>query len=411
MRPALFPPTRRFMVKLAGQVFDEWTRVEVSRDLEDMAGKFSLELRDSARSWASWPFATLAGMARLVEVGLEIEILLDGRSILQGWVNTVAPSASEGQVSVTIDGCDKTADLCDCAASVDGPFEHYGLTIDKVAEQIVKPYGLKIKVEADVGKAFPRYALDVAETGLSAIEKGARQRGLLLTSDGRDGLVLTQSGRQRSSGKIVFPGNAFESSGNFTMEGRHSEVHVKGQAERAGGRRRPAPRLDVRKAPTIPQPDELVKWLGQQLGHEAGGTAVYGKAVDAVMKRYRPLVAMGRTQLSEEGARTQAEWMGRTSRGRCEGLDYSVKDYYATEGQLWRPNELVSVEDSFQNVFRDMLIAGVAYGYDDQSGACTRLRISGPDAYDMAPEGGRRKNSKSKKTGPLDGNAEPLTRD
>lgn len=411
----LLGPTRRWSVKLEGRVFDEWTRVEVSRDLEDLAGKFTLELRDAARGWASWPFATLAGMTRLVEAGLEIEISLDGRPLLSGWVNKLSPHAAEGQVSVTISGCDKTADLCDCAANVDGPSEYYGLTIDKVAQKICTPYGLKATAEAEVGRPFDRYAIDVGETALSAIEKGARQRGLLVTSDGRDGVVLTQSGTRRGA-DLIFPGNVIESGGEFKADGRWSEYHVKGQAERAGGRRRKAPRLSAKRAPAVPTPAEHAKWLKQQQAHEAGGTAVYGRAKeDGATKRHRPLVVMGRTQLTDEGASTQADWMARTARGRCESLDYVVLDYYGPDERLWLPNTLASVEDRYQQVFREMLIAGVSYTYDEQDGSRTHLRLSGPDAYDTKDVCGHRKNKAGAKkgskgsSGGLDGTAAPLT--
>ncbi|MFG1466754.1 Mu P family protein [Xanthobacter sp. DSM 24535] len=394
--------TRPVTLLMAGMRFEEWSRVEVARDLQDIAGKFRLELRDSARSWRTFPFATLADMKGEVELGLEATILLDGEQVLSGWVDDLAPHASEGQVSVSISGQDKTGDLSDCAATVDGPAEYFGKTIDTVAGEILKPYGLKVRAEADVGDPFDRFAIDVGETALSAIEKGARQRGLLVTSDGMDTLLLTQSGGKRAPGDLIFPGNIVESGGHFSLRGRHSAYHVKGQAERAGGRRRKTVHLDGHAEPLT---GEQGDWQAQQGPHEKAGVTIKGQADDAAMKRrHRPLVAMGRTQLTPKGAQDQAEWMRRTARGRSEELTYQVRGF-RHNGRLWRPNELGMVQDAFQGVYREMLIAGVAYQYDDE-GAATHLRVTGPEAYDMQDEGTRRKNHKSQQ--PLDRHAEPL---
>lgn len=392
---------RRWTVLIGGQVFTEWTKVQVSRDLQDLAGKFELEIRDAARSWSSFPFATLASMAPMVDAGLHVEIQLDGNSILEGWVNKITPRAAEGQVSVRIFGSDKTADLRDCAATVNGPFEFYDVTLDQVARAIAKPFGLKIKIEADVGAKFPRFAIDVGETALSAIEKGARQRGLLVTSDGRDGLILTQSGLTRAGDRgLFFPGNVMESSGTFTVDDKWSEIHVKAQCEKASGRRRDKAHLSPKTAPSKPQPQDLATWIAQQAAHEAGGTAVYGAASDAAGTRYRPLVSMGRTQLDAAGAQKQAEWMNRTQRGRSESLEYTVKDYYASDDQLWRPNALVAVQDRFQQVFRDMVVAGAEFNFSEKGGATTRLRLTGPEAYDTAAVGNRRNNKSSTPAAP-----------
>lgn len=408
--------TGRVRLTLGGATFAEWTKVEITRNLDEMSASFSLELRDAARSIAAWPFATLAAMASKVTAGLKAEIAIDGEVILKGWADSIQTHAAEGQVSVSVSGSDKTRDLVDCAATVKGPAEHRAKKIDAVAKEIVKPYGLKVRAEVDVGDAFDRYAIDVGETALSAIEKGARQRGLLVTSDGIDSLVLTQSGKKRAPAPILFPGNAVEASGEFSVEGRHSEYHVKGQAERAGGKRKTTARLSVSGTPgdTIDS-----SWIDEQTTRESSGVTIHGSQSDADMaERYRPLVSMGRTQLTAAGAQRQAEWMERTARAKSEKVEYSVRDWRAGESAaLWRPNQLVAVEDAYNGIFRDMLIAGVVFSYSSE-GAVTRLSCTGPESYDTEPVGTRRTNHKSAKgskgatgakgEGALDSTAEAL---
>ncbi|QIB34742.1 Mu P family protein [Ancylobacter pratisalsi] len=358
--------------------------------MQDMTGVFRFELRDALSSANTLIFATLAGYKDRVRLGVTAEIKLDGETIMKGWVDTVAPHLRDGEASVSISGSDKARDLIDGAATVDGPSEYRGKTVDAIIGEIVKPYGLSVRAEVDVGAQLDRFTIDGGETAMSAIEKALRQRGILATSDGVDTIVLTRTGAKRAPAPLVLPGNVVSSSGEFTIEGRHSEYRVKGQAEKAAGKRRSTLRLDATAAPLDSDPAD---WIADQEATEGAGVEIEGKAVDPEMKRYRPLVTLGRTQLTAEGAQTQAEWMARTARGSSERLEYEVKDYRAGDEQrLWRVNELVPVDDRFQGVNRDMLIAGVVMVYSQDDGGLTRLRVTSPEAYDTEPEGARRSN-------------------
>jgi len=124
------------------------------------------------------------------------------------------------------------------------------------------------------------------------------------------------------------------------------------------------------------------------------------------------MVTLGRTQLTAEGAQKQAEWMERTAKGRSEELRHKVKGYHDEDGKLWRPNTMAAVSDAYQDVERDMLIAGTVYRYSEDDGEVTELRITSPDTYDTEPVAGRRANrtkaKKSGSSGPLDSTANPL---
>lgn len=404
--------TRRVALHFAGQVFDEWTRIEIIRSLDDISGSFSLELRDPERSISTWPFATLASLARRIDLWSEVKLTIDGETVLIGWMDEIDPVAAEGQASVSCSGRDKTGDLVDCAATVDGPAEFRNVTVLEAAKRICKPFGISVRADTDVGEPFDRVAIDPGETAMSAIEKLTRQRALIITSDGVGGLLLTTSGKTRAVGTLTFPGNVFESSGAFSARDRHSEYIVKGQAEKAAGARSKTATLDATAEPLTSDQSEAI---GRQGAREEKGVSIVGRAKDSEVTRYRPLVSLGRTQLTAKGAQKQADWMMRTARARGENLDLSVLDF-RSGGALWRPNTLVPVDDSFQDVNRDMLIAAVAYAADER-GCTTRLHVTGPEAYDIEPEEERRRNHRRSRRGSaaaksatrkLDSTAEPL---
>lgn len=396
--------TRRVALTMGGQVYDAWTGFELTRDLSEISGGFRCELRDPARH-TSFPWADLMDARAMVVEGLEVTVALDGEPVLKGWVDEIAPRCGGGQVSVSVTGRDKSCDLIDCAATVTGPWEYRNRKVDQIVRAIVAPFGLTVRADVDVGDPIDRVCIEPGETAISAIEKVCRMRQLLVTSDGLGGLVLTRGGKGRAPADLRFPGgNIVESAGCSSMRERFSEYHVVAQAERAGGRRKGKPaQLDVTAHP-----------LGTESGgggggasEETAGTKIIGTAKDGAVKRYRPMVALARTQCDAKTAQDQADWMERTHRAAALKYDYVVRDFRAA-GRLWRPNELAMVEDSFQALSRDLLIAGLVYAFGTE-GALTRLRMTGPEAFDTEPEGPRGKNHKrAKGNGKLDTTAEAL---
>jgi len=386
-------PLRRVSLSFAGSTFDEWTRVEITRSLDDISASFAVELRDAARSIASWPFATLAGLAGRIDLWGEVTVAIDREPVLVGWIDEIAPSVGDGQISVGIAGRDKTGDLVDCAATVDGPAEYRNVTVLEAAKRICKPFGITVKADVDVGDPFDRVAIDPGETAMSAIEKLARQRALIITSDGVGGLVLTRSGKERAAGTLSLPGNVVASSGSFRAAERFSLYVVKGQAEKAAGGRADTAPLDATAEPLTGDPSDRVS---RQEARESAGVTISGRASDDEVGRYRPIVSLGRTQTDKGSAQKQADWMARVSRGRSESIEHVVPGF-GMDGTLWRPNTLAFVDDAYQQVHRDMLIAGVVYAFDED-GPKTRLRLCGPDAYDLEPVGDRRQNHKGGKS-------------
>ncbi|WP_010512384.1 Mu P family protein [Komagataeibacter europaeus] len=55
---------------------------------------------------------------------------------------------------------------------------------------------------------------------MSTIEKLSRQRGVLVTSDGVGGIVLTQAGSTRAPGRLALPGNVYRMESRVSARGR-----------------------------------------------------------------------------------------------------------------------------------------------------------------------------------------------
>lgn len=418
---------RAIAIEIDGKQFDTWESGEVTRDLKDFAGTFSFTIRDSERLLNTFSFATSIPPIYHLRPGSSVKIYVCDALVLVGYIENVNVDIDEKSSSVAISGKDKAGDLIDCAAAPNGPAELNNVTLEEAAKRIAEPYGLKVRSEVDTGEVFGRYGIDMAETGLSALEKGARQRQVLLLSDGVGGLVITRTGDRRAPADLNLPGNVKSSSGNYTHKNRHSKTIVRGQHEKASGKRKSGPldengnplsftrktnnggaNLQAGGAPIDPKDRKRGKGYATEV--ERYGTSATGEYCDDEIKRYRPKVHLARTKGNKNDCCCEAEWRSRSARGQSEEINYTVAGFKAND-RLWRVNEMVYVSDAFQMVERDMLISRVSFSEDD-NGQITELTVTSPEAFDNKPVKDRRRNKKGKKkkgaTGPLDETATAL---
>lgn len=385
-------PTRSFVLKINGVgTFDEWTMAEVVRDLKDFSGSFSFSLRDASRSISTFDYASPPAVFRL-RPGPEVEIYIDGKLELVGYIDKVTPTVEEDYAEISISGRDKAGDLVDSAAAPDGPGELTDVKLEAAANKIAKPFGLSVKNEINTGNPFPRYAFGISETAFSAIEKGARARHALVMSDGIGGIKITRTGASLAPADLTLPGNMLGSSATFSHEGRFSETIVKGQSEKARGERKD--RKATHTASDAPKaPADRTASDGSATERERKGATITGRARDSEIKRHRPIVHMAKSQPDKTSADDEADWRMRTARSEAEELTTSVWGYGAN-GKPWKVNQLTMVKDQFQGIFRQLVISNTSKRYDD-AGRITELTLNSPEAFDKGPVGSRRNNLKA----------------
>ena len=401
-------PTRRMRLTLGEAAFDSFMGIEVVRDLAEISASFTLRGWEPVRSRA-----LLGGTANLADAGRALlgqkaTLTIDGEVALIGWVEELRAQSSGEDLLFTISGRDLAGDLVDCAAAPDGPVEFSNLTLTEIVTRIARPFGLTVRAEVDVGARFPRFGIEPDETALDAIEKACRQRAILCVSDGIGGLVLTRGGQQRGPAAIRHGEGVTEAEVTLSWRDRYSEIIVKGQTEKAAGNRAAAAPVQVTASPLTadPSPPPPAQAPARR---ERAGVLMTGRARDTEINRHRPRVVLAKTQSGGASVQEQADWAVRVQRGRGTVPLYTLPDWRAgTARRLWRPNELVAVDDRFADILQDMLVVGVTWLWDD-SGARTRLRLAGRDAFDVLREGEDRQAQRERRPGrALDGTARPL---
>jgi prophage tail gpP-like protein len=406
--------TGRVTFQVGGYNFANVTRMRVERDLQNIAGRFELEIMDQARLAQALP-VQIGGQPPLpavLKAGQAITISIDGEPVLVGWIGKASGAWRADTIRMRISGRDKTGDLVECAALPTGPAEFRNVDLLHVSQVVCGPFGITPVAQVDIGAPFVRLSLHKHETALAFLEKGARQRAVLPVSDGVGGLLLTRGGSSRAPDDLVVGGNVQEEQFEDDWDLRFSDYYVVGQTDQTSQRAGKSPALDSTVEP-LDDDTEPTTAPGPASATEASSILMTGHAIDPEITRYRPTVRLTRSQSGMSTTQEQAEWMLRVARGQAEKLHYTVLDWRAGTGNvLWRPNQVAFVYDAFAERAKDMLIAGVSYLFDAE-GARTELRVVGVTAYDRINEADRRRQPKPKSAAgagaPLDSTVQPLS--
>ncbi len=393
-----------------GLVFIDWTSARIQRGLSEISGSFEFEYDDQLRMQSILPRAEARMSLIAIKPPAEVRILLDGELVLLGWIEDVEFQVSGEEVHARLSGRDRTGFLIDCSANPLGPAEYKGLDALQIAQRLCAPFNIPVRAEVDVGAPLRDYGIEVGETVMSAIDKAAKQRALLVTSDGVGGLVLTRSGTRRSPAPLSMPGNAISGGARLSIRDRFSDYWVKGQTRPSRGGRRAS--LDGTEAPATARapggsatarhsrravsspgpvdgtasPSDVTLPEIDVVASQSASIVSTGHAVDPFFKGlYRPKVFTVRSQSGDAPNQLLAEWRMRIARGNSVRNHWTVAGWRdGADNRLWRPNEIVSVRGGTLDPF-DALIADVHYAQDDRAGSRTELELVGREAYDLEP--------------------------
>lgn len=330
-----------------GQIYGGWTEVEVSRSLESMAGEFSLTLT------SRWPDAK----ASPIRQGNACTVTIGDDRVLTGYVDDWMPSYDDKSVSINVGGRDRTADLVDCSV-VHSSGQFVGLKLDAIARIVCQPFSIEVVVECSVGGAFGRVAIEQGESGFELLDRLAKQRGVLLTSNALGQLVITQASEQKLDVVLELGKNILAARGRFSWRDRASEYIVKGSGYGGG---------------------ETWDYVAPAA---IGGLKVVIK--DPEITRYRPKIILSEDVMTAEGASLRGQWQRQRSLGQSNMTEITVAGWriYGTTGPLWTTNKRVPVRDPIQGLDETWLINTVMFAEGD-SGRVTVIGLVPPEAMQI----------------------------
>jgi prophage tail gpP-like protein len=335
-----------------------WKAIRIVRGMEQIAGTFDLTVSER------WPGQDTA---RPIRPGDACTVSIDADIVITGYVDDFNPGYDATSHQVRVAGRDKTGDLVDCSA-IYKTGHWLGQKLDKIAKDLCGPFGIGVVVETDVGEKFSEFAIQEGETVFECLERAAKMRGVLLTADGKGGLVITRAGTQKAGVSLEKGVNVLRADGQFSHKDRYSSYTIKGQRRGTDD-----------------------DWLTPE-----SITEVSGGATDSGVKRYRPLIVLGEDQGDGGAYQQRVDWERNTRLGKSIRSSITVQGWRekGDAGALWTPNRLIPVKDDWQGLDAELIISGVTYSLDEQ-GTTTTLDLTHPSAFAQEPP----KSSGSGKSG------------
>lgn len=300
--------------------------------------------------------------------GSACKVIIEGETVLTGFIEVIAVSYDGENHQVSVSGRDKTADILDSTIDVIDDLRTDNLTLKALIEKVIERLGADIKVidEANPAPFSPTEDIAAPEKATNAfqfIEKYARKRQVLLTSNGDGDVVITTNSGIRAQGAVQHiigapDNNVMRSDFSFDTTGRYNAYKIASGLNPV--------------ALNLAGDSDLVSLVNQ-----SGGVS------DNEIRAGRQLVLISETPFSNTPCEARARWEADVRRAR--GLAYSATvpgfRVGVTSGALWRTNRLYQIVDDYVGKVEPMLCNSVSFTYDSNAGRNTTLGFVGEKAY------------------------------
>jgi len=329
-------------LRVGGQLYDVWTSITISRSLDSLAGTFEFQLANRLRDQDA-PLS--------IKAGDRCQVMIGGEVAMDGWVDRKGPTRSDSDAGISISGRDRTGDLADCSA-IAKPGSWANMSIEAIANELTKPFGIKVTAKTSTGGRIPKFALQPSETVQAAIERLLRFRGLLMqpTATGDLEIITPETGAPATTLAIGVNIKSIEATHDHSE--RFSDYLVKGQS------------------------------VGDDKKHGKTVSQVKGEAKDSAIKRYRPLMVVAEDQVDGASASSRAKFEAGVRAGKGVSAEIVVLGWRVTAGgKLWRPNVPVTVKAPAEDLPGNAMIITAATLSKDDQGTLAQLTVMPPGAW------------------------------
>lgn len=328
-----------------GKKISGWTKVTVRRTMAELCDSFNFNFSDK---WGN-EFPPLYD-------GLPCQVKIDDIPVVTGYIDEIEPEITPDSVLFMLAGRSKTMDLVDCNR-IESPYSWSNQNILNLAKNVCSPHGINVTLNGVVGDIFAEASIDQNESLFDFLQKFAKKRQLL-TLSGTDGnLILTNAGNEKAVDSFIEGQNIPTIKGKFSWTNRFSEYVIKGQQKVKA---------------------KAESWGGKTI-------AIYSKAVDENVTRFRPKMFTGDTQITTSDAQKQVNWEAQVRAGRSHRFSIVVPNWVQSNGKLWKENLTTYVKHSGMRLDGNFLIESVDYSLDTNAQFCT-LNFVLPSTYTINPK-------------------------
>ena len=353
-------------IKVNGENLENFQTAKVSKSIENLCGAFSFT--STAKKDSSFP----------IKVGDLVQISADDITVLTGYVETLRVNYNDNSHSINVTGRDLLCDLIDSSVGKTKEFKG-NVSFLNIARKILDDIGLtNIQIIDESGgiDSFKDTELTSANVGDGAfefLEKFARKRQILLTTNGQGNLVLTRAGNSKSETTLYHEvggqaNNIKSANLEITTSNRYNKYSIQSQLN----------------------PTNLTdSFNSQDISNQSGS------ASDSLIRNTRFFEMNAEESSDSQTLNERASWESNIRRARS--LNYSAKvQGHSFAEEIWRNNTQIRVKDDFCNINAILLIKSLEYTYDINSGSETALTMTYKDAYTLQAEQDQRESAREK---------------
>lgn len=328
-----------------GKTFEGWTEIKIKKSLKTISSSFELTLIDKwAEEQVAWQVAP----------NDECILKIGDETIITGYIDSVNPSFSASQRSVTVSGRDKACDLVDCSAVHTNP-SWTNIDFERFAKILCDPFSVKVSKQSGLSlKTIQAVRINNGDTVFEVLDKQAKMLGVLLINDGKGGILITRAGTERAATRLVQGVNILSASASFDSKERFSKYIVKSQN---GGYDEEVPSVDF---------------------------SISAVSTDPNVKRYRPLSIQAEGIATAALAKLRASWEATFRAAKSSKISVSVYGWRQASGMVWEMNKIVGLNSGYLGINQDFLISGVSFSKGSQ-GTTTTLELERPETYTPDP--------------------------
>lgn len=324
----------------------------------------SVTLSISAMSdYFTFTASAVKGFPVLVE-GDPVQVQVDGEQVLDGYVDTVNGSEGEGAHTVTYSGRDRTGDFVDSTLDIMPELTPSdALTLKAIIQATLDHLGLRLSVidtvlTAPFNKAEDKIVPKVGDSAFEFVQKFARKRQVLLTSNPNGDIVIAQASPVDRGDRVYRAGGASNIlSQRWTVNGtaKFNKYIARGQL-----------------APSA------LDFSGSYGNEEVASQT--GEAVDSDVRAGRQSVVRTTESYSDAQLADRAKWSRQLAKARATSFMCTVKGH-STQGVPWAPNTLVGVNSEVADISRKMLLDSVTFAEAEGAQSVSNLAFVERDVY------------------------------
>ena len=339
-------------LKVKGSLYTTWQTITIQQSLIQIAGSFSFTASNRyAGEFVKWKIKM--GDLCTVEIG--------GTTVLTGYIEEILDDYANGKHTITFRGRDKTADLVDCCFDFfTGGSEFKNLSVLQTITKLCASVKVDVTVDPTIEVALKEgttksKAIEVGEYIFDVIARYGRQYGFLPYTKGDGALFLGVPSKVFANDSLVQGVNLKANGVHWSIKERYSTYYVEGHRGQADG-----------------------TYFIKSLNYAAEGVAIDYDLVN--LGRVRPLVILENDDASNDTCQTRADWELNLRKGAGQRITSVVKGWVQSNGDVWKLNTRVNINDDKIQINAPGLITGVKFTLDAR-GEQTTLMLVPPDTF------------------------------